>query len=179
MKVHITASEGQWIIYCNLMQGALSHINVIHQGSNSPLAQQQQLHSLHASVHAPSARIHGAVIWLGANLEPRQPVTDQYLIGLGSSLLFSVLRHILWFSPQLPHLRWLTLLPEIKTPALIRFHWGDLPGARPSLAQSWPVTEEQYHSSLTCQDRWSEDGGDAGRRKRRLRLGRYQFYSTF
>lgn len=179
MKVHITASEGQWIIYCNLMQGALSHINVIDQGSNSPLAQQQQLHSLRASVHAPSVRIHGAVIWLGANLDLQQPVTDQYLIGFGSSLLFSVFRHAPWFSSQPPRLRWLTLLAEIKTPVLSRLHQGDLTGARPRLAQSWPITEQQCHGGLTCQDRWSEDWGDAGRKKRGLSLGRYQFHFTF
>lgn len=124
------------------MQGALSHINVIHQGSNSALAQQQQPHSFRASVHAPSARIHGAVIWLGANLDLQQHVTDQYFIRLGSSLHFSVLRHAPRFSSP-PRQCWLTLLPETKTSTLICLHWGDLTGASPKLAQFCPITEEQ------------------------------------
>lgn len=50
------------------MQGCLSHINAIHQGSNSPLARHKQFHSLGVATHTLSARIHETLIWVGANL---------------------------------------------------------------------------------------------------------------
>lgn len=102
---------------------------------------------------APSARIQGTVFWLGANLDPQQPDTDQYLIGLSFSLLFSVLRHISWFFSQQSRLHWLILLPGIKTIALIHIHQRNLIVARISLAQSWPITKKQCHGGLTCQNR--------------------------
>lgn len=86
MKAHITSSEGQWIIYCNLMQGCLSHINVIHQGSNSPLAHHEQFHSLGVRIRTLSARIHETLIWVGANLHLQHLVSDR-------SWLF---RRLLW-----------------------------------------------------------------------------------
>lgn len=168
------------------MQGGLSHINAIHQESNSPLADQQQFHSLYVRVHASSTRIHGLVIWLGANLDLQHPDRDQYLISFGSSGLFSVFRCALWFSAAtMPALA--NFVSEIKTSVLISLwltsrmihdNHGDFTGVKPRLAGcfplalSRPITEEQCHGSLTCEDSRSEDRGDAGRRKRRLRLGR-------
>lgn len=55
------------------MQGGLSHINVIHQGSRSPLAQQEQLLSGYV-LPLPGFR-------LGADLD-LQPVEAQHLTGV-------------------------------------------------------------------------------------------------
>lgn len=50
------------------MQGCLSHINAIHQGSNSTPARHKQFHSLGVATRTLSARIHETLIWVGANL---------------------------------------------------------------------------------------------------------------
>lgn len=59
------------------MQGCLSHINVIHQGSNSPLAHHEQFHSLGVRIRTLSARIHETLIWVGANLHLQHLVRDR------------------------------------------------------------------------------------------------------
>lgn len=174
----MTASEGQWIIYCNLMQGGLSHINVIHQGSNSPLAQQEQFHSGYV------LRLRG--FRLGANLD-LQPVGAQHLIGFFCpSVLFNVSIYAPAFSvATMPVLT--NLVCEIEKPALISLwlaprmiheNQGDLTGVKPRLLAVFPwhrpdQSQRSSSTGLTCEDSQTEDEGDAGWRKRQLKLVRY------